>query len=299
LTCEGSVTDEQDTVVELGTAAGVGVDTRLVELERFLVSLDSNGDRAKLDGSHEGGVSAIIGNILVRGDVAREGRGSAGGRRRILASTISGSVRVLVLSAETASSDDVLEGLVHQTTLTTLVAVGLRAVNKHLLGEGDELASLEGNSAFNGTSGGERPARTALLLVLDGGNSNHLFGVGGGVPVKGGGGSSNVVVRVRSEVQLAVKVTVATVVAKVDGLELGVGLVTELVHGEGERGVLLLVVEVDLVKVLLEDGVTVEEVVVGVLLVVLLHPFGEEQLVFLLLELVRGNEGDEQGNADE
>ncbi len=45
-----------------------------------------------------------------------------------------------------------------------------------------------------------------------------------------------------------------------------------------------------LVKILLEDVVAVEKVVLSVLLTMLLHPFGEEQLVVVFRENVSSRE---------
>jgi len=58
--------------------------------------------------------------------------------------------------------------LSHQTSVATLVAVLGRAVHQVLLGESDESVSgLQDISTFQRTSGGERPAGTALALVFD------------------------------------------------------------------------------------------------------------------------------------
>jgi len=122
---ESAVADEQDTVVELGAAAGVRIDTRRIKLERFLVSFDGDRDRAGLNGSHEGTVSAVVGDVSVASEDTRK-LAAVGGE---LASAISSGVGVSSFSAETAGSDDVLESLVHQTTFATLVAVALRTVD--------------------------------------------------------------------------------------------------------------------------------------------------------------------------
>jgi len=49
-----SVSDGEDTVVEVGSAARSGKDTRLVGLEGSLVSFDSNGSRSLGEGGLEG-----------------------------------------------------------------------------------------------------------------------------------------------------------------------------------------------------------------------------------------------------
>lgn len=53
---------------------------------------------------------------------------------------------------------------------TYLVSVAGGAIHQVLLGIRDELSALDEVDTLNGTSGGERPARSALALVLDGWN---------------------------------------------------------------------------------------------------------------------------------
>jgi hypothetical protein len=66
----------------------------------------------------------------------------------------------------------VLESVLLETTVATVVtpleAGG--AVNELLLGERDEATGGEEVSTFEGTSGGESPAGTALTLILDSGD---------------------------------------------------------------------------------------------------------------------------------
>jgi hypothetical protein len=54
--------------------------------------------------------------------------------------------------------DDVLEGLVHETSVASLVSLGGGAINKVLLGKADESLGGTEVSTFGGASGGERPA---------------------------------------------------------------------------------------------------------------------------------------------
>ena len=71
---------------------------------------------------------------------------------------------------------DVLEGVVHKTTIAAHVSVDASsAVNELLLGVGVESTSGKELSTLDGTGGGESPARTALALVLDGGNGTYLL----------------------------------------------------------------------------------------------------------------------------
>jgi hypothetical protein len=174
-TAEGAVTDGEDTVVE-GGAALAGHDAAVVELERALVSLDSDGDGLLGDGRNEG-----ILRVGLDVSVARDGGDVLAGG---LASTLGGSVRVRGLRADAAVGLDPLEGVVHQAAVAALVAGRARAVNKLLLREGDKGASLDEVDTLDGAGGGEGPARAALALVLDGGdgtlgNPVNLGGDGG------------------------------------------------------------------------------------------------------------------------
>lgn len=75
--------------------------------------------------------------------------------------------------------DDILEGILHETSIASLVAVQPRAVNELLFrvrSDGLRLV-VDEVEAFESTGGGESPARTALSLVLDRGDGT------GGDPV--------------------------------------------------------------------------------------------------------------------
>lgn len=80
------------------------------------------------------------------------------------------------------SSFDVLESVVHQTTVATRVSLG--AIDQLLFREIDGAGGLTGDdqSGFDSTSGGESPARTALTLILDTGNLTS----GNPVDIRGG-----------------------------------------------------------------------------------------------------------------
>jgi len=70
----------------------------------------------------------------------------------------SGSVWVGSFGINTTVLDDVLEGLVHQSSLASHVSLGGGAVNQVLFREGNEVSSGELVGSFNGSSGGESPA---------------------------------------------------------------------------------------------------------------------------------------------
>ena len=87
-----------------------------------------------------------------------------------LASAITSSVGVVALSGQTTVLDGVGEGVVHQTTVAALVTLRAGAVHELLLRQRDKIASGNLVGTLDRTGGGERPARAALTLVLDGGD---------------------------------------------------------------------------------------------------------------------------------
>jgi preprotein translocase subunit SecG len=72
------------------------------------------------------------------------------------------------------------------------------------------------------------------------------------------------------------------------------GEVSEFVHGDGE-GLVSGIVLVDEVQVALEDSVSVEELIVVISLLVLLHPESEGGLVFGLSEGIGNSEEHSDG----
>jgi hypothetical protein len=146
-----SVTNNENTVVKLSTT-WAGEDTTGVGLEAHLVSLNGNGNWTLGNSSSEL-ILVVLWNILVGSD-----GNSVLGLLSLVALTVLSSVWVVSLSVETAVGDDVLESLVHETTVAALVAEGARAVNELLLREGDEVTSGNSVSTLNGASGGEGPA---------------------------------------------------------------------------------------------------------------------------------------------
>jgi len=149
LTSISTITNSEDTVVELSTARGIIKDTRGVELEGELVSLDSNGD-----GSESYSAEEIVLITLDGGLVTRElDNGSAG-----LARAINTSVRVSSLGADTIVLENPLESRVHETTVAAFVTSGTSTVNELLLRDGDESTSTVEPSTLNGAGSREGPA---------------------------------------------------------------------------------------------------------------------------------------------
>jgi len=222
----------------------------------------------------EGGVRSVDGNRHCSlgglgfqiGFVSRYnvGVGSLGGTRvgRVVLALVrsGGGVRVARFSVDTTVGDDVGHSLCHQTTVASLVSLSGRAVNQVLIGVRDQLASGESVAAFHRASGGERPAGTALLLVLDSGDDalvspveGGLFGLRGYVHSRLYGGSCS----------------------EEDSLVFSIGQVSQVVQSNLVCLGGVSVVSVNKVKVSLEDRVSVLELIMVVGLLLLLHPLSE------------------------
>jgi len=148
-------------VVELGAAAsGFVVDTTAVELEGALRSIDGNGDGTNVGNCGLESRFASGGDISVAGDLGAY----VGGR--VLAGAGDGLVGIAGLGIDTALFD-VLEGVIHETTVAALVAKTAGAVHQVGLRETNQLAGGKSVLSFDGSGGGEGPARSALALILD------------------------------------------------------------------------------------------------------------------------------------
>ena len=158
----------------------------------------------------------------------------AGLRGACGASVIRASVWVIAFGFN-AILLDVLESKVHQTTIAALVSEGGGAIDQLLLRELDQRAGLDGMETLQRSHSGEGPAGSAGALVLDLGHSV----VASPVDCGWDGGWEG----------LDVACLAVGGGAEVDGLELGLGQVGELVDSnhEGELSVVgSLVVVLDL-----------------------------------------------------
>lgn len=72
--------------------------------------------------------------------------------------TYSSKVGVELLSVQASVVLDVLEGLVHESTIAALIAFGTRAVNQVLLTERHQFASLSELLTLHGSSSAKGPA---------------------------------------------------------------------------------------------------------------------------------------------
>lgn len=157
LVAVASVADNTDGVIERGTTSGVVEDTGSVSGEDASVGLDEDRDGLLGD-------SGLHGADAVGRDHSVGGSPYTSSSSVVSARAILGRVGVRVLSHEVVLGS-VVEGLLLPSTIASVV--GGVAINKLLLGEGQESAGLDEVASFKGSSGGERPARTALSLILD------------------------------------------------------------------------------------------------------------------------------------
>jgi len=152
--------NNEDTVVDL-VGDAVGQDSTSVGLEGG--GVDGNGQRSVV--VHEGGhVVLVLGDIDVSVNLSAEDlSGEVAGGDDAISRDIgvrSGSDDLSVLVGEQP-----LEGVLHQTTVAALVNGVAR--DELLLGEGGQVVTGEEPLALNASGGGERPARSALALILD------------------------------------------------------------------------------------------------------------------------------------
>jgi len=88
--------------------------------------------------------------FITTGNIGKAGdHGANVGRVELAGVRSSCCVWVAVFSVNSLVCDNVLEGLVHQTTIATLVSLVGGAVNEVLFGEGDQSLSGQEVSTFN------------------------------------------------------------------------------------------------------------------------------------------------------
>jgi hypothetical protein len=174
------------------------------------------------DGTNVGAGSLEV-SLRALGDIGVSGAGGTNVGSVEAALALDGLVGVGGLGVNTVVLDDVLESLVHQTTVAgederrrrtkarhkpAIVTLGTRAVNEVLLRERDEVSSGKAVLSLEGAGGREGPARAALSLVLDRGDDTlgapvDLGGEGANIGGGGGLGDGGGVVLGNLEVQLA------------------------------------------------------------------------------------------------
>ena len=249
-------------MVELaGRARGRVVDTSVVELERGLTSIDGNRDRSLRVGSQE--------IVFVSGwDVGVFSKGGTSVSSVVLASV--GRLHLVwvgLFSVNSSVLDDVVHGVGHQTSVASHVTFSPRAVHQVLFGESNKAVSGKLVASFDGSGGGERPARTALSLVLNSSDDSFLS------PVKFSWDGSHV--DIIDEHFTSISLVGLHVETVVELLEFSVAQVSEFVEGNGESVVRVGIVLSNEVIVILEGLVSVQEFDMVIRLLVLLHPVDE------------------------
>jgi len=136
---------QEDTVVKvvLAVVEGSGL------VERPVGGVNGDGD-----GLLDEGVSQVL--AIVGVDVGEAGDGEVTAVE--LAETVLSGVGILSFGGDTAVLNDVVEGVVHQTTLAAQVSLESGTVDELLLGEGFGLGGLDELKGFEGAGGGEGPA---------------------------------------------------------------------------------------------------------------------------------------------
>jgi hypothetical protein len=149
-----------------GRASWFIVDSTVVKLEGLVRGI--NGNRNNSFSNRVGEISfRSSSDIVVVEDISSNiwSLESAGKRS-------SSFIRVRTFGINTLVFDDVSEGIVHQTSIASVVSFSDGAIDEILFREGNKFSRSLGVSSFNGSGGGEGPARTALSLVLNGGNNS-------------------------------------------------------------------------------------------------------------------------------
>jgi len=158
-----AISDCEHTVVEVGAARGVVEDSSSIELEGLGVGLDGNGHGLLGNGKLElslrvgGHVSECRAGAYVLGAL---------GSRAAEEDGLAGEVLVVISRIDSTVGDHILEGVVHKTTIASLVVSLGVAIEKLLNRELGELSVLDEVGSLEGSGGGESPARSALALVL-------------------------------------------------------------------------------------------------------------------------------------
>lgn len=157
-----SETDGQHTVIEiLRVALGVKVNALRVELERLLRRI--NGDRHRADGGQSQFQFIFV-------TLRHINEALIGGTRVlcvITACVVLALVRIQFLGVDSAIVLDVLERIVHESAVAAVVAVHRRAIDQILFGQRHQNARLAEVLTLERTGRRERPARSAVALVLD------------------------------------------------------------------------------------------------------------------------------------
>jgi len=203
-----------------------------------------------------GSLIVILSDVLPAGDLGSEVGGVD------LAGSADGSVWIRGISVLSSGLDEVLIGVGWVSSVASLV--DLVTINELLHGELDEWVSSDLPLGLNRLSGGERPARSTLLLVVDWGQGTL------GAPVEGSWVGLDVLNRRWVPLVGRVAVVAGDVGVQVSDTELVSGQIGELGDTEDSLWRSDLELSGDL-QVVLEDVETGEVLTAGVGLAIGLH----------------------------
>jgi len=187
-----SVTNSQHTMIQSsGRASSFEVDSVVVELETEVRSINGHGNGTNCGNGLGQSFFISLVDIHVTSDSSTDILGVES------AFSVTGFVRIRRLSVNSTIILNVVEGVVHETAPAAVVAVFAGAIDQLLLRKAHQGSSLFRVLTFERASGGESPARSALLLVFDGRHQVFVSPInrcrhGDEVALHEGGGSGGV-----------------------------------------------------------------------------------------------------------
>jgi len=140
-------------------------------LEVIGIDSDSNG---LLDNGGGELINISFGDIGERFNINR------GVIMMIVAFSFSGLIRVFSFSGN-SSSLNIFKGIIHQSSVTSLISIFSRAINELFFRERFKFFFFNERGSFEGSGGREGPARSTLSLIFDGSDGSSF------VPVDRGG----------------------------------------------------------------------------------------------------------------
>lgn len=161
-------------MVDALAAGGISVHTSVVELESLGGSVDANGNWAdRTDSVHQ-----IV--LIATSDANVSCSGSCFVGRAVTARRISAFIRVAAFGIDSTIVFDVVESILDDSTVASTVAVAGAAVDQVLFAHRDQLTSFTEVLSFQSSSGRERPAASALSLILNSGNETLIAPINAG-----------------------------------------------------------------------------------------------------------------------
>jgi hypothetical protein len=173
-----SISDQEDSVVKVGSAFVTGNDSTGVGLEDWFVGLDGNWNGLSGSSNQE-----LVWGVWLNNSVIRELDLSF--ILGLLADTILTGVGIVSFKLHSSVNGEI-ECTEHPSSIATSIAHIGWAVNQLLFWKGDQFTSADLGDTFHGSSSREWPAWSAWTLVLHWGHSscispiNQIWKSGGG-----------------------------------------------------------------------------------------------------------------------